>query len=83
MDNLRGLKGIRRMDRVPNTRIREFCKVRKCLDERIYESFVRWFGHVKRIYVGECAGGHSVGRPWKIWNDTVKECLKKRGLDVK
>ena len=25
MDNLRGLLGIRRMDKVPNARIREFC----------------------------------------------------------
>ena len=63
--------------------------MKKCLDERIDEGVLRWFGHVKRyriakrIYVGECAGGHSVGRPRKIWINTVKECLKKRGLDVK
>ena len=36
----------------------------------------------KRVNIGECAGSHSVGRPQKIWTDTVKECLKKRGLDV-
>ena len=30
----------------------------------------------KRVYVGECAG-------WKRWIDNVKECLKKRGLDVR
>ena len=37
----------------------------------------------KRIYVGEYAGSCSVGRPWKRWIDTVKNCLKKRGLDVR
>ena len=37
----------------------------------------------KRVYVGECAGSRLVGRPWKRWIDTVKECLWKRGLDVK
>ena len=37
----------------------------------------------KRVYVGECAGSCSVGRPWKRWIDTVEECLKKRSLDVK
>ena len=37
----------------------------------------------KRVYVGECAGSCSVGRPRKRWIDTVKECLKKRGLDVR
>ena len=36
----------------------------------------------KRVYVGECASSHSVGRPWKRWIDNVKKCLKKSGLDV-
>ena len=35
MDNLRGLLGIWRMDRVPNARIRELCGVTKGVDERI------------------------------------------------
>ena len=51
-----------------------------------------WFGHVermerdritKRIYVGEYAGSSSMGRPRKKWTDTVKECLKKRNLDIR
>ena len=37
----------------------------------------------KKFYVGECAGSRSVGRPRKRWIDTVKGCLKKRGLDVR
>ena len=74
MDNLRGLLGIRRMDRVHNTRKREFCGVKKGLNERIDEGVISWFGHVermendrfaKRIYVGECAGSCSMGRPRK------------------
>ena len=61
--------------------------MRKGLDERIDESVLRWFGHVERmerdgiskiVYVGECAGSSSVG-----WIDTVKECFRKRGLDVR
>ena len=35
MYNLRGLLGIRRMDRVSNAQVRELCGVRKGLDERI------------------------------------------------
>ena len=59
MDNLRGLLGIK-----------ELCGVKKCLDERIDEGALQWFGHVERkkkdriaktVYVGECAGRHSVG----------------------
>ena len=41
-----------------------------------------WFGHeertkndrrAKRVYVGECSGIRSVGRPGKRWIDTVKD----------
>ena len=41
MDNLRGLLGIKRMDMVTNAQIRELCRVKKCLDERIGESMPR------------------------------------------
>ena len=37
----------------------------------------------KRVYVGECAGSCSGGRLHKRWNDTMKDCLRKRGLDVR
>ena len=37
MDKLRGLLGIRRMDKVPNARIRELYGVTKELDEKIDE----------------------------------------------
>ena len=38
---------------------------------------------VKRVYVGECAGSRSVVRQRKRWIDIIKECLRKRGLDVR
>ena len=59
----------------------------KGVDERIDEGVLRWFSHVermennrivKRVYVGEHAGSHSVGRP-RRWTDTEKECFRKRG----
>ena len=62
-DNLRGLLGIRRRDKVSNARIMQLCGVTKGVDEKIDESVLRWFGHVermendrvaKRVYVGEC-----------------------------
>ena len=80
------------MDRVLNAGIRELCGVRKSFDERIDEGMLWWFSHLermerdritKRVYVGVCVGSRSVGRPWKRWIDTMKECLRKRGLDVR
>ena len=88
MDNLRGLLGIRRIDRISNAWIRELCRMMKGVDERIDEGVLQGFGHVermekerisKRVYVGKC----SVGRPQKRWINTVKDCLGKRGLDVR
>ena len=82
---------IRRMDRVPNARIRDLREVMKGIDERIVEGVLWWFGHVermendrfaKRVYLGVYAGSHSAGRNRKRWIDTVKECLRKRGLDI-
>ena len=39
MDNLRGLLGVREMDRVPNAIVRELCGVTKGVDE----SILRWW----------------------------------------
>ena len=58
------------------------------MDKKFDETVLRWFSHVermdsdriaKRVYVGECADNHSVGRPRKRWIDNVKGSLKKRG----
>ena len=80
------------MDKVPDARVRQLCGLTKGVDEKIDEIVLRWFGRVermennriaKRVYVDECAGSRSVGRPQKRWINTLKDCLKKRGLDVR
>ena len=92
MDNPRSLLGIRRMDRIPKVQIRELCGVTKGIDKRIGEGVLRSFSHVermengriaKRVYEGECASSRSVGRPWKRWIYTVKDWVRKRGLDAR
>ena len=54
--------------------------MKKGLDERIDEGMLWWFSHVermesdridKRIYVGECAGSCSGGKPRKRWIGTL------------
>ena len=45
MDNLRGLLDVRRMDRVPNARVRELYGVAN----RVDDSFLHWFGHIERM----------------------------------
>ena len=49
MDNLKGFLGIRRMDRVPNARIRKLCRVAEGMNEKIEDSVLCWFGHIERM----------------------------------
>ena len=58
------------MDKDPNSRINELCRVMNVVDERIDEGALQWFGHMermendriaKRVYIGECADCRSVG----------------------
>ena len=62
IDNLRGLLGIRRKDRIPNAWVRELCGVKKGVVQRIDKGVLRWFGRVEtmqrdriadRVFVGE------------------------------
>ena len=55
MDSLRGLLGIRRMDRVLNAGIKELCGVIKGVDKKIDQGFLRWFGHVEKKENGRIA----------------------------
>ena len=91
MNNLRDLLGTSRSDRIPNARIRELCGMKKGLDEKINECFLRWFGYVKRmekdriakrVYGGECADSHSVGGPRNRWINTVKDKEKRFGCQA-
>ena len=49
MDNLRGLLGIRRIDKVSNACIKELCGLTKWVEERIDEGVLRWFDHLERM----------------------------------
>ena len=64
MDNLRGLLGIRGIERVPNARKRELCGAKKGLDERIDEGVLRWFGYVERMESDMIAKRVCVGVCW-------------------
>ena len=79
--------GIRRMDKVPNTWIWELCGVIKGMDKRIDEDVLHWCSHVERMENDRIAKRFNVcgcgGRQWKKLIDTVKDCLKKRGLNVR
>ena len=37
----------------------------------------------KRVYVRECAGSRPVGRQWKMWIDTMKNCKKNGVFDFR
>ena len=74
MNNLRGLLGIRRMDSVPNARIRELCGVTKAVDEnRSMKLFIEGSAILREWeMIGlpkECVGRRLVGKPRKRWID--------------
>lgn len=90
MDNLRGMLGIKRVDKIRNEKIKEVYGIKKGVNEVITENILRWYGHVrrmdddrivKRIYESECKGKRRRGRPCKRWIDSVNECLSERGLN--
>ena len=51
--------------------------MKKGLDERIDEGGLRWIGYVERME------NDRITRPRKRWINTVKDRLKKGGLDVR
>ena len=55
----------------------------KGLMKTCFGCLAMWRGFPRESYVGECAGSRLLGRPRKRWINTVKECLKKRGLGVR
>ena len=37
----------------------------------------------EKVYVGECEGSYFVSCAQMKWNVTVKNCLRKRGMDIR
>ena len=40
MNNLKSVLGIRRIDKIPNAPVRQFCEVTKSVDEKMYSPMV-------------------------------------------
>ena len=49
MDKVRGLLGIRRIDRMLNACVRGLCDVNKGMNQRIDERVLQQFGHMERM----------------------------------
>ena len=62
--------GYQENDKVPNARIRQLYGVTKCVDEKIDEGVLRWFGHVERMESDRITKRGYVGE----WIDTVMDC---------
>ncbi|KAK4314273.1 hypothetical protein Pmani_014425 [Petrolisthes manimaculis] len=74
---LRAIRGVTRRDRMRNENIRQEVKVVE-MREKIRESRLRWYGHVKRKteddlvrWAAECTRRR--GRPRKRWMDCVRD----------
>ena len=76
INNLKNLLDIRRMNRIPNARIRELYGVKKWLTKGLMKVF-SGDRIATRVNEEEGAGSRVVGRPWKRWIDSVKDFKKK------
>ena len=86
---LRAIKGVTRRERMRNEDIRQELKVTE-LTEKIQESRLRWYGHVKRMeenefvrWAVECGqpGTRKRGRLRKRWMDCVRDDGRVVDLD--
>ena len=78
---LKNICGIRRVDRVRNSLIRERCGFELSVLEIIERNVLKWFGHVERmreerlverVYRDTVAGKRGRGRPQRRWRNEVK-----------
>ena len=67
MDNLRGLLGIKRMDKIPNSLLRELCRMMNLVDLRVNDSsavcrewrekgLLRWYMYGSVLVIAQCVG---------------------------
>ena len=90
MNCLKNTCGLRRIDRVPNVRIRRFGK-NVSVSQRTDQGILRWFGHdermgdkrmAKRVCESDVRGVRRRGGPRKCWRDGVKEVLARKVLNI-
>ena len=91
MAGLRAIAGVNRMDRLSNARVREMCNKKRSTLRKGEDGQLRWFGHlmrmnegrlVKKVYNSEVEGPRRKGRPRRGWEESVKDTLVGRGLNV-
>ena len=85
---LRWMRGVTKIDKIRNERIRGTTKVTEA-SKKLQEKRLQWYGHVMRReeeYVGrrviemEVQGTRNRGKPKRRFMDSVKEDLKEKGL---
>jgi hypothetical protein len=89
MDYLRGMCGVKRIDRVRNDEVRRRCGVSRSVITELDRAQLRWYGHIERmpgtrytkqIYQGEVVGTRPIGRPKKSWLEGVQDVLNRHRI---
>ena len=81
---MRNICGLRRVNRVRSTIIREKCRCELSVPEGMERSVLKWFGHVermgeerlvKKVYQANLEGNREKRRPQRRWRGEVKDLL--------
>jgi len=89
MDYLRGMCGVKRIDKVRNDEVRRRSGVSRSVITELDRAQLRWYGHIERmpgtrytkqIYQGEVVGSRSIGRPKKSWLKGVQDILNRHRI---
>ena len=76
--------GVTRKDKIRNEYVRGMAKIAK-LGDKLRSARLRWYGHVRRGYVGRrmlemaVPGRRRRGRPKRRWMDVMREDMEKVG----
>ena len=90
MDYLRRSARVSRLQKIPNTAIRNKMQAEQSILDRIQRKQLKWYGHLlrmegscwpKKIYQWTPHGRRRRGKPQQSWKNQVADLMKSRNME--